>query len=449
VRHELVICSVGAGLWLTGCGEDGPALIDDMFSDAEWEKISRFTPLEAPRPSPTNRFADHPGAAALGQRLWFEKRYAGAIVVPAEAANGGTNGGLGPKDATGMISCADCHDPGAWFIDTRSNPNKVSLGASWTRRNSPSIVNAVYYDWVGWGGAHDQFWKQAAIVPESKESFNGDRLRFVHVVYEHYRDDYNALFSPPLDPALDPSAPDASRFPPNGKPKPTATSPDGAWEQMTEADRESVNAIMANVGKAYEAYERLLVSHDAPFDRYVAGDRGALTGSAKRGLKLFIGKAACDSCHQDQTFTDNEFHNTGVVQPGAPYDEGRFSDVLRSLPSDTFSGAGVYSDDREAGARKIAGIAQLDGMKGQFRTKSLRHVAETGPYFHDGSVATLEEVVRFYNAGGGAAGFPGTKDPRMVPLNLSEQEILDLVAFLEALTGDPVPAHLQLDTAAP
>jgi cytochrome c peroxidase len=206
---------------------------------------------------------------------------------------------------------------------------------------------------------------------------------------------------------------------------------------------------MANVGKAFEAYERLLVSNDAPFDRYVAGDYAALTGSAKRGLKLFIGKAACDSCHQDRTFTDNDFHNTGVVQEAAPYDEGRFADVLRIIPSETFSGAGIYSDDREAGARKISGIAQLESMKGQFRTKSLRHVAQTAPYFHDGSVPTLEAVVRFYNAGGGTTGFPGTKDPLMVPLNLSEQEIADLVAFLESLTGTPVPEHLQINTAAP
>jgi len=433
---------LGAGLWVTGCSEDGPAFIDGRFTAAEWDKISRFTPLEPPPASPTNRYADDAAAAAFGQRLWFEKRYAGAITV----AGTPENGGLGAAGETGKISCADCHDPRHWFIDTRSIPNDLSLGSSRTKRNSPSLVNAVYYDWAGWAGAHDQLWKQGASVPESKESFNGNRLRFVHVIYEHYRADYDALFPVPLDPALDPSAGGADRFPPNGRPK-AAGAADGPWEAMAEADRAIVNTIMANSGKALEAYERLLVSANAPFDRYVAGDRHALSESAKRGLQLFIGKAACDSCHQDQTFTDNTFHNTGVVQAAMPYDDGRYGDVLRL--TDTFNGAGVYSDDREAGAAKLAGIQQTEDLKGQFRTKSLRHVAMTAPYFHDGSLATLDAVVRFYNEGGGAASFPGTKDPRMVPLNLSEQEIQDLVAFLESLTGEPVPDHLQIDTAAP
>ena len=443
MRLELVICFLGTGLWFTGCGDDGPVLIDDMFSDAEWEKISRFTPLEAPPPSPTNRYADVDAAAKLGQRLWFERRYAGAIVVDGTPENGG----LGAEGATGKISCADCHDPQQWFIDTRSIPNNVSLGSAKTKRHSPSMVNVVYYDWVGWAGSSDQLWKQAASVPENKESFNGNRLRFAHVIYEHYRDDYNALFSPPLDAALDPSAPDAGRFPPDGKPKANGAA-EGPWElMMTEDDRTIVNTIMANCGKALEAYERRLRSHNAPFDRYVAGDFGALSGSAKHGLKLFIGKAACDSCHQDQTFTDNTFHNTGVVQAVMPYDDGRYADVLRL--ADTFNGAGVHSDDREAGAKKLAGLAQTESMKGQFRTKSLRHVAETAPYFHDGSLPTLEAVVRFYNEGGGTTAFPGAKDPRIAPLNLSEHEILDLVAFLETLTGEPVPVHLQINTAAP
>ena len=445
MRFELVICSLGLGLWFTGCVDGGPDGIDDLFSDAEWEKISRFTPLGPPPPSPTNRYADDEAAAAFGQRLWFERRYAGAITVEGTPENGG----LGAVGETGKISCADCHDPQQWFIDTRSIPNALSLGSSRTKRNSPSMVNAVYYDWVGWAGAHDQFWKQGASVPENKESFNGDRLRFAHVVYEHYRADYDALFpphSPPIDPALDPLASDAGRFPPNGKPKASGAT-EGPWEMMAEGDRTIVNTIMANCGKALEAYERLLVSRDAPFDRYVARDFGALSESAKRGLKLFIGKAACDSCHQDQTFTDNAFHNTGVVQAVAPYDDGHFADVLRL--ADPFNGAGIYSDDRDAGAAKLAGLAQTESMMGQFRTKSLRHVAQTAPYFHDGSVPTLEAVVRFYNSGGGTTGYPGAKDPRMVPLNLSEQEILDLVAFLESLTGAPVPERLQMNTAAP
>jgi cytochrome c peroxidase len=214
---------------------------------------------------------------------------------------------------------------------------------------------------------------------------------------------------------------------------------------MAGADQRIINTIVANCGKAIEAYERLLVSRDAPFDGYVAGDPGALSESAKRGLKLFIGKAGCASCHQDETFTDQSFHNTGLAQ--ALPDQGRFGDVLRL--SNPFNGAGIFSDDPAGGVEKLAGIEQREEMKGQFRTKSLRHLTETGPYFHDGSAGSLVDVVQFYNRGGDAeGGFPGKKDERMVPLHLSEDESADLVEFLRSLTGEPVPEALTKNTAA-
>jgi cytochrome c peroxidase len=431
MRRAMVFGSVAAGLWLSAC-DDGPPLIDGTFTDAEWQKISSFSPLPPPPASPTNRFADDPRAAAFGQRLWFEKRYAGPIKegTPDE-------GSPGVLEETGKVACSDCHDPEHWFTDTRSKPNRVSLGTARTRHNSPSMVNAAYYRWGGWGGPHDQMWKQAATVFENRDSFNSDRLTYAHVIYTYYRTDYNALFSTPLDPALD-AADTSGRFPPSGKPN------DPAWETMSDDDRLVVNTIVANCGKSVEAYERRLVSRDAPFDRYVAGDFGALTKSAKRGLKLFIGKAGCTECHQHETFTDQEFHNTGVAQTMP--DQGRFDDVLRL--HNPFDGAGVFSDDPIAGAEKLAGITRLEEMRGQFRTKSLRHVTQTGPYFHNGSVDSLADVVRFYNRGGDDGSFPGEKDARIVPLNLREREIEDLVEFLGALTGEPVPEQLTRNTAA-
>ncbi len=433
MRGAVVIGLIAAELGLAAC-HDEPPLIDGLFTDAEWEKLSSFSPLPPPPRSPTNHLADDPRAAAFGQRLWFEKRYAGPIAEGAPA-----EGALGGVGETGRVSCADCHDPTRWFTDTRSVPNRTSLGIARTPRNSTSIVNAVYYRWGGWAGAHDQMWKQAATVLENPEALRSDRLTFARVIYLYYRADYDALFSPPIDPALDP-ADTSGRFPASGKPN------DSAWENMADTDQRIINKIVANCGKAIEAYERLLVSGGAPFDRYVAGDPGALSESAKRGLKLFIGKAGCASCHQDETFTDQSFHNTGLAQ--VVPDQGRFGDVPRL--SNPFNGAGMFSDDPRGGAEKLAGIEQRDEMKGQFRTKSLRHLTETGPYFHDGSAESLVDVVRFYNRGGDAEGsFPGRKDERIVPLNLSEGEIDDLVEFLRSLTGEPVPEALTRNTAAP
>lgn len=428
-------CALGA------CGGEGE-LIDGIFTPAEWDKLAALTPLRPPPPSPTNRFADSDAAAALGQRLWFERRYAGPI---GEVGAPGS-GALGALGETGKVGCVDCHDERGWFSDTRSVPNTTSLGTFRSRRNSPSIVNVAYYEWGGWGGAQDQLWKQAAAAPEGRD-LNSTRLRVAHVIYDHYRADYDALFDPDLDPALDPAHPDAARFPPSGKPKAAPGDPDGPWERMAPADQRAVNEILASFGKAIEAYERRLVSGDAPFDRYVAGDPRAISESAKRGLRLFIGKAACDACHNDQTLTDNRFHNTGIPQSAVPLDEGRLADLARL--ASPWSGAGEYSDDRQAGQAKLDQAVASEELRGQFRTKSLRHVAETGPYFHDGSAPTLEAVVRFYNAGGGTAGFPGVKSPLLVPLGLSEPEIADLVAFLGTLTGAPVPAALTANTAAP
>lgn len=440
MRRAIAPLWLAVGLLPTACDD---SLVDELFTEAEWQKISRSSPLPPPPPSPTNRFADRVDVAELGQRLWFEKRYAGALSVQGTAENGG----LGNMGETGKVSCASCHNPEHWFTDVRSKPNALSLGTDWTGRNAPSMVNVVYYEWGNWAGSHDQFWKQGAGSPESRDNFNSDRMRYVRVIYSYYRDHYNALFDPDLPAELDPETGDLARFPLSAKPRTDGTI--GPWEKMHPDDQHIVKTIMANCGKSLEAYERLLISGDSAFDRYVAGDFDALNASAKRGLKLFMGKAGCGSCHTSETFTDQEFHNTGVEQSNlAPnFDNGRFYDAGR-FKSD-WNGDSIYSDDPELGKAKLDGLVPMPSMVGQFRTKSLRHVTETGPYFHNGSVATLTDVVRFYNRGGGAEGtYPGIKDERLVPLHLTEGEIADIVEFLGSLTGKPIPAYLTVDTSA-
>jgi cytochrome c peroxidase len=420
----------------------------DVFTSAEWAKISTFGPLAPPETDTTNQYADNPMAATFGQRLFFEKSYSGAIVV----ADDGTNGGLGAVGQTGKVGCVSCHDPASWYIDTRSKPGNISLGVSYTVHNAPSLVNAAYYKWMTWVGKFDSPWCHGASAPETPTDAGSNRLAYAHMVYAKYKSDYNALFPVPLDAALDPTAADASRFPPSGMPKASPTAPDGAWEMMAPADQLIVNTIMANCGKALQAYERLLISRNAPIDRYIAGDYTALSAGAKRGLGLFIGKAACVTCHTGTTLTDQDFHTTGVSQTGPNVimmDPGRYAAVPAVL-ANAYNGQGTFSDDPAAGMMKLAGLTQSMDQMGQFRTKSLRHLAKTAPYFHDGSAATLQDVVNFYNMGGGSANYSGTKDPRLVPLNLSATEQADLIEFLQtALLGDAVPAALQTDTSAP
>ena len=257
------------------------------------------------------------------------------------------------------------------------------------------------------------------------------------MLYTYYRAEYNAVFDDPLPDALSATAPDADRFPPSCKPGATGS----GWETMTAADQRTVNLIMANQGKAVAAYEFKLVSRNAPFDRYVAGDTEAISASAKRGLKLFIGKAACVDCHNTPFFSDNDFHNIGVPQVGANVpdtDLGRFRGIP-SLLSHEFNTSSEFND---GGDDRTDGLTAVDTDRGQFRTPGLRSVAMTAPYLHTGALETLREVVEFYNEGGASDGFEGVKHPALVPLGLTELEVSDLVSFLESLTGDPIPEAL-------
>ncbi len=434
------LCTVvAATLALTGCMNDSTV---DAFTSEEFNIIKQFGPLPDLPPDTTNRYADDPMAAVFGQQLFFEKSYAAKLTIADPV--------LGAVNDPGKVACASCHDVTHYYTDTRSKPNNMSLGVKWTTRNAPTLVNVAYYQWNSWGGKEDSLWYQGANGCESGVNFGGNRLQYAHMIYVKYRTQYNALFPVPLDSALDP-ADTSGRFPPNGAPKASASAPDGPWEMMAPGDRDIVNTVMANAGKAIEAYERKLISRNAPIDKYLAGDYTALSPAAKRGMRLFIGKAACVDCHSGPTMTDNGFHNTGVPQAGinAPVsDNGRFDEIPKTL-SNNFNTASKYSDDPARGKDKLMNLAQTEDLKGAFRTGMLRQIEMTGPYMHTGSLETLDDVVRFYNWGGGATGFAGTKSPALVPLLLTDDEIADLVAFLHTLTGDPPPSDLGKNTAAP
>jgi cytochrome c peroxidase len=307
------------------------------------------------------------------------------------------------------------------------------------------VIDAVYYDWMYWDGRADTPWSQALGPAESE--MGADRLSIAHLLFAQYRAEYDLVFEPDLDAALDPASADASRFPAAGGPG------SAAWEAMAAGDREIVNRIFANFGKAIEAYERLLVTRDAPFDRYVAGDHEAISLSAKRGLALFIGRAACVQCHSGPFFTDQHFHVLGVPQRGdhvPATDDGRLP-AVQQLLDDPFNGAGSYSDDPDHGEARLRALTSDPAMLGRFRTKSLREIARTAPYMHDGAFETLHDVLEFYDDGGGNAAthgsFSGSVDPLIRPLGLADRDYDDLVAFLETLSGEPLPAALLEDTS--
>jgi cytochrome c peroxidase len=170
----------------------------------------------------------------------------------------------------------------------------------------------------------------------------------------------------------------------------------GYKKQFQEVFKTDVTAD--GIAKAIAAFERTVLSGDAPYDAYVAGDKKALSESAARGMTLFFNKARCSACHGGPNFSDAAFHNIGVGMDKKEPDEGR----------------------------KV--ISKLDGDRGAFKTPTLREIARTAPYMHDGSLKTLEDVVEHYNKGGIAN---PQLDEEIFPLELTAAEKADLVTFMK------------------
>jgi cytochrome c peroxidase len=416
-------------------------LVDEHFSQAQWAAIQTLSPLPAIPGDPTDAVADQADAAALGQMLFFDPRAAGPLAVGVAAGQYNGIGALGAVGDTGKISCSSCHLPSStWLYDTRSRPGDVSIGADYGTRNAPALVNAVFYGWYGWAGQDDTMWHQACSTTESARSHNSSRLAIAHLLYDRYKTQYEALFGP-IDPRFDPGDPNAADFPATGKPGVAA------YDAMAVADKTIVTRMFTNYGKVLEAYDRTLVSRNSPFDRYVAGDTTAISDAAKRGLALFVGDAGCIGCHKTPLFSDSQFHDIGVPQAGdhiPSEDLGRYTGVMKIL-ADPLNSMGAYSD--APGASKLANLMLDESTKGQFRTKHLREIAGTAPYMHTGGLATLWDVVDFYDHGGGQSAY--MKDPRIVDIGLTAQDEDDLVAFLMTLTGDPIDPALLQDTHAP
>jgi cytochrome c peroxidase len=370
-------------------------------------------PTVAP-PSPGNRFADDPRAAALGQKLFFDKRLS----------------------ANGEIACATCHDPAKAFSDGR----KVGQGIQKANRNTPTLLGAQFFPFLFHDGRKDSLWSQALGPLERAGEMGFDRTALAHHVAKFYRAEYEAVFGPL------PSFDDAHRFPPHARPVPLESQHPQqlAWNAMAPADRAEVERVFVHCGKAIEAYERHLLAGPAPFDQYVAaiqrGDPkggGHLSDDARRGLRLFIGRAQCVNCHNGPLFSDFAFHNLGL--PRSPEVTG--VDVGRTLGAkqvkeDPFRCGGPHSDAPN-GSRACDELRFLDprfeDFLGAFKTPTLRNVARTAPYMHAGQFATLAEVIAFYKSQPGQAQL----GHRELILQLLPNDVPTeaLVAFLESLTG--------------
>jgi len=384
-------------------------------------------------PDDSNVYADDPGAARLGKRFFFDTRFGGVL---GPDTDGMSHGSVGRAGETEKLACVSCHDLDHGGADFRSRPVSVSLGAGYSGRNAPGVINAAFSPlWQFWDGRRDSLWSQALGPIESAVESNSSRLHLAHVIFDHYGDDFRAVFGADALPDLS----DKVRFPPDGKPG------DAAFDAMSGDDQRAVNRVFVDFGKAIAAYERLLISPNftpSPLDAYLAGDETQMEPAQLRGAKLFVGRAGCAECHSGPTFSDFQFHNIGVPQQGDHVladDEGRLTGIPQLLACEFHRGT-EYSD--------APMTAHLDTLwpddpaaqqqpAGRFKTPTLRNVAKTGPYMHDGVYQNLWDVVNHYNFGGSTGRYAGERSPTVSPLLLSQSEMGDLVEFLESLSDGP------------
>ena len=366
---------------------------------------------------PSNAVERRPAAIELGRRLFNDTRLS----------------------RNGAVSCATCHDPAKQFQDGLP----VSQGVGTGSRRAMPIVGAGHGPWLFWDGRKDSLWSQALGPLEDAVEHGTNRTRVAHLVAANHRRDYEALFGalPPLD-----------GLPHDAGPKGNAAE-QAAWAAVDARRREDVSRVFANIGKAIAAYEKSLPHEPTRLDGYIdavlRGDSAAgnlLRADEARGLRLFIGKAQCVSCHNGPLLSDQQFHNTGVPpRDAARPDRGRAA-ATAAVRADEFNCLGAFSDARPDQCQELRFMVTDDpALEGAFKTPGLRGVAGRPPYMHAGQFATLEQVVRHYVSAPHAAvghselthrhpGAGAAKHAERAPIELSDAEVADLVSFLGSLS---------------
>ncbi|TIT38652.1 MAG: c-type cytochrome [Mesorhizobium sp.] len=398
MRRLFCFLALTVAVLLGGCGKPD-------FSDAEKKTIASLAlnTLPALKPDTTNRFADVPAAAALGSTLFFD---------------------VG-MSRDGTVSCSTCHKIDRQFQDDL--PQAVGVGR--TNRRTMPLAGVARDPWFFWDGRRDSLWAQALTPLENPLEQAGNRTAYAHYMKARFGERYERIFGP---------LPDFSGIPLNASPLGSDTEK-AAWNAMSDAQRDAINSVYANIGKAIAAFERSIEPTPTRFDRFAldlatgAEPKGDAAFSREEilGLKLFIGKANCVTCHNGPRFTDNGFHNTGVPPvAGLPADRGRV-DAVAQVEADPFNCFGAYRDGEANACGELRFMVKdAPELVRAYKTPSLRGAATRPPYMHAGQFSSLDEVVAHY-----AKAAPSVEGVSEVhPLELSDRERAALVAFLKTLS---------------
>ena len=409
----LALAVAAAGL---ACTQKGP------LSDEEMAQLRAFMLPAGPPARSVERVRGQSGARPRWERSSTSRRaYAGELLGALQRRREG-NGALGTAGDDGQgVRARPATIPPPAARTTVRRPNATSLGAGYTRRNAPTVINAAYSPlWQFWDGRADSLWSQALAPPEGiarvQRQPAAGRSRPVRQLPGRRPGSCSARNRSPT----------ASRaFPRTERRGTTRTrrrharrtirashsmTPTTASITTTET---IVNRIYANFGKAIAAYERRLVSNNfepSPFDRFMAGDEEAMSPAAIRGARLFIGHAGCAECHRGPMFTRLTPSTTSARPQTGEYvpatDTGRFdgigtlTDRSRTSSSSTGRASSATHQDTAYLARAGGDDGSHESATGQFKTPTLRNVSKTAPYMHDGAYQTLWDVVNHYNFGG-------------------------------------------------
>ena len=425
---------LGLPLLLAGCSGDG--VIDKEAAEAARAKLSpqtlagvlRSSPLPTAPIDPSNQVADDPRAVELGRALFYDERLS----------------------SNGAISCATCHDPLLDWTDDK----ETAVGLSSFGTHTPSLWNVAFNRWYFWDGRADSLWAQAIQPWEHPDEMGGDRVSFTRTIQrdEELSSSYESLFG---------ELPDTSLWPSSAKPlgEDSQDPMQLAWESMNEEAQRDSTQVLVNMAKAVAAFEREIVSGEAPFDRYVRGlktgdpaDLSALDEEQLFGMELFFNEARCHLCHHGPLFSDLEFHDVrlpyAVDGAGEALREfGRWEGIELVL-KDPFNGLGEYSDVSPLAPNELAPnsgsarghlefLLRTPHTKGEFKTAGLRNVERTAPYTHRGIYRDLNEVIEHYSTLHDAPlKQHSDSEEILIALQLSEDEKRALVSFLGSLTGE-------------
>lgn len=349
----------------------------------------------------SNQYQNNPQAVALGAKLFFDARLSDS----------------------GTISCSVCHQPNREFSDGL----RVASGLEQGKRNTPSLLGVAHQKWFFWDGRKDSLWAQALEPFEDKTEHNLSRTKLIKIVLKDpdYRSLYKALFDSV------PSQQTIMSWPENASPERDLAELK-VWKQLPKDTRYTINRVYSNLGKSIAAYETTLKYKPSKFDRYLLDLKSEkpstqFSDAESAGLKVFIGKGRCVSCHSSPLLSNQHFQNIGSGARGQ--DKGR-SSVAETQAWDIFNCLGEFSDAPKASCKDLKYMSKdRHALSGSFKVPSLRNVSKTAPYLHDGRFKTLEEVVDFYRD-------PPSKQRsgnHLPIIGLNEQEKAQLIEFLKTL----------------